>query len=82
MNHLIKVGEWNKLPHFELIGDPQCFYLWADTDGVGSHSCWITGRKAFRIYHELSGIKSKKELAVRLSDLHKKNSIGSYLKGN
>ena len=54
-----EVGGNNNLPHYAVIGSPHQFYLWVNECGDSRCSEWLTGKNAFRIYHNLLKIHKK-----------------------
>ena len=67
-----QVGNYNNLPHYNIIGEPTAFYVWVNEDGKGTASNWITGREAFRIWHKLRAIKKKNEFIREIKKLQEK----------
>ena len=82
MRNKMSVGEWNKLPHYSVIGDATKFYVWINTDNQdcrNSASEWITGMVAFRAYAKLVHFykKDKKDFIELVKYLHKINNKGN-----
>ena len=50
----MEVGKYNKLPHYNIVGEPTSFYVWVNEDNHGASSKWIKGRPAFKIYNKLA----------------------------
>ncbi len=71
----MKIGSYNNLPHYEVIGDKTCFYIWVNEDGRGGASEWIKGQKAFRLYSELAlkFKKGRKEFIFQLKQAYQDN---------
>lgn len=72
----MKIGRWDKLPQYEVIGEKNRFYLWVEDDSGCSASNWIVGRDAFRLYNKLNGLfkKDKKAFIKLLKEQHEINA--------
>lgn len=63
----MEVGNWNKLPHYTVVGTPTKFYVWVNENGKGSSSTWLSGKEAFAKWFELKRyFKSNKQQFIAL----------------
>lgn len=70
---LIEYGSYKKLPHYELIGSRNDFYVWINEDGKGSASKWIKGKVAFTMYNKIKSEKNQNKAIEMIKDLYLKN---------
>jgi len=49
----MQIGSWDKLPHYNVVGQPTMFYVWINVDGKGVNSKWLTGEPAFAMWFVL-----------------------------
>lgn len=55
----MKVGDYNKLPHYAVVGNSTEFYVWVNEDGKGDNSSWVRGSEAFKKWHKLKHYRAK-----------------------
>jgi len=66
----IEFGKWDKLPHYAVVGNSTCMYMWVNEDGRGSASEWIKGTAAFESYNKMMKLK-KADCIDSIKALHK-----------
>jgi len=61
----VEIGSWNKKPHYSVVGNPQDFYLYINSEEVTSNnwSNWIKGREASSLHGKLKRLHKKDKKA-------------------